>query len=320
MRRCPQQQLGFTLVEALVSMAIGMFLILGAATVYTQGAYSFKTIEGTSRIQENLRFAFDTLEPDVRLSGYWGLHNGSGSIQSDEIVITCEGANVSEWVLDTYVGITARNDIQAGNTANIAANARKLADCSAFDNPIQENTDILEICRSSAAPRPLAADTVQIKSSRSISRLFSNGAEPADFANEVDIDGTFDYVFNTYYVAQTSNNVADTPSLRRRTLNGITMVDEEVIAGVEDMQIQFGLDLNDDGSVNRYIDPVDGTFDADSKIIAVRIWMLIRSEYEELGLEDSKTYTRPDGTFNIPADAYRRIEGSKTIFLRNSRS
>ena len=98
------------------------------------------------------------------------------------------------------------------------------------------------------------------------------------------------------------------------------MVDEEIIAGVEDMQIQFGLDLNGDGSVNRYIDPVDGTFDADSNIIAVRIWMLIRSEYEELGLEDNKTYTRPDGTFNIPADAYRRIEGSKTIFLRNSRS
>ena len=112
MRRT-QKQLGFTLVEAMVSMAIGMFLILGAFTVYTQGAYSFKTIEGTSRIQENLRFAFDMLEPDVRLAGYWGMHNDPGIIQSDEIVVTCDGANVSEWVLDTYVGITARNDIQA---------------------------------------------------------------------------------------------------------------------------------------------------------------------------------------------------------------
>ena len=320
MRRCPQQQLGFTLVEALVSMAIGMFLILGAATVYTQGAYSFKTIEGTSRIQENLRFAFDTLEPDVRLSGYWGLHNGSGSIQSDEIVITCEGANVSEWVLDTYVGITARDNIQASNSDNVAANARKAANCGAFGNGIQPDSDILEIRRSSAATRPLTGDTVQIKSNRNASHLFSNGAEPTGFVNEVDIDGTFDYVFNTYYVAQTSNNVADTPSLRRRTLQGTTIIDEEVIAGVEDMQIQLGLDLNGDGSVNRYIDPVDGTFNADSKVIAVRVWMLIRAEYEELGLEDNKTYTRPDGTTYQPQDAYRRIEGSKTIFLRNSRS
>ena len=318
--RHPQKQLGFTLVEVMVSMAIGMFLILGAVTVYTQGAYSFKTIEGTSRIQENLRFAFDTLEPDVRLAGYWGMHNGSGTIQSDEIVVTCEGANVSDWVLDTYVGITARNNIQAGNSANVAANARKAADCTAFDDGIQPDTDILEIRRSSATTRPLAADTVQIKSNRNVSRLFSNGAEPIGFVKEVDIDGTFDYVFNTYYVAQTSNNVADTPSLRRRTLRGTTMVDEEVIAGVENMQIQFGLDLNGDGSVNRYIDPADGTFDADSQVIAVRIWMLIRSEYEELGLKDNKTYTLPDGTSNMPADAYRRIEGTKTIFLRNSRS
>ena len=143
--RHTQKQLGFTLVESIVSMAIGMFLILGAFTVYSQGSYSFKTIEGTSRIQENLRFAFDTLEPDVRLSGYWGLHNGSGSIQSDEIVITCEGVNVSEWVLDTYVGITARDNIQASNSNNVAANARKAANCSAFDDGIQPDLSLIHI-------------------------------------------------------------------------------------------------------------------------------------------------------------------------------
>jgi type IV pilus assembly protein PilW len=319
LQRKLQKQAGFTLVEAMISMALGLFLILGAVTIYSQGSRSFQTTEGTSRVQENLRFAFATIEPDVRLAGFWGMHNGSGNIEEDAIVITCDGANVTTWALDHYVGVTARDNIQAAASGNVAANARVVANCPAFDLGVQEGSDILEIRRSSAGETPLTVNTVQIKSDRYTSHIFVDGNEPAGFKNLVDIDGTFDYEFSTYYVAQTSNNIADTPSLRKRTLIGTQMVDEEIIAGVENMQIQFGLDTNGDGSVNGYIDPVAGSFTADSTIIAVRVWLLIRAEYEELGLVDGKDYTAPDGTLITPADAFRRIEGAKTIFLRNSR-
>ncbi len=308
---------GFTLVEAMISMAIGMFLVLGAVTVYTEGRYSFQVTEGTTIVQENLRFAMETMEPDIRLAGYWGMHTDSGLIQEDAMIITCDGADVTTWALDSYVGITARNNITAGNTANVAAGSRTPVNCGAFDLGIAENTDVLEIRRSSAGTRPLAAGTVQIKSNRNNSRIFNNGVEPAGFVNQPDIDGTYDYVFNTYYVSQTSDNVPNTPSLRRRTLNGLEVVDEEIIAGVEDMQIQFGIDANGDGSVNRYINPDAAGFDADSNIIAVRLWLLMRSEYIELGHTDNRTYTTPEGIDYVPADSFRRLEGSKTIYLRN---
>jgi len=313
------KQAGFTLVEAMIAMAIGMFLILGAVSIYSQGTYSFQITEGTSRVQENMRFAFDTMEPDVRLAGFWGMHNGSAVIKSDAIVITCEGADVSNWALDTYVGVTARNNITDNNKANVAVNARVGANCAAFDEGVLENTDILEIRRSSANTTNLAAGTVQVQSNRNNSRIFSNGAQPAGFANEVDIDGTFDYVFNTYYIGRTSNNIIDTPSLRRRTLVGTQVVDEEIIAGVEDLQIQFGVDSNGDGSVNRYVDPDAVGFTADSDVIAVRIWLLMRSEYEELGQLDQRVYTNIEGAQYQPNDKYRRLEASKTIYLRNSR-
>ena len=301
-------------------MALGMFLILGAVTIYSQGTYSFQITEGTSRVQENMRFAFDTLEPDMRLAGFWGMHNGNADINTDSApAITCGGADVSNWVFDTPVGITARNNITNNDKANVAANSRVAADCAAFDQGIAQNTDILEVRRSSANVTDLAAGTVQVKSNRERSQIFSDGNEPADFANQVDIDGTFDYVFNTYYVARTSSNIADTPSLRRRTLVGTEVVDEEVIAGVEDMQIQFGVDANNDGSVDRYIDPDAAGFTADSNVIAVRIWLLMRSEYEEVGQQDDRTYTNIEGTEYAPNDKYRRLEASKTIFIRNSR-
>ena len=46
------------------------------------------------------------------------------------------------------------------------------------------------------------------------------------------------------------------PSLRRKTLiNGGVIEDQEMITGVENLQVQFGLDTNGDGTVERYVDP-----------------------------------------------------------------
>jgi len=52
----------------------------------------------------------------------------------------------------------------------------------------------------------------------------------------------------------------------------------------------------------------------------VRIWMLIRSTDTERGFTDGSTYTPlDDGLPDIqPGDGFRRMQVSKTIFLRNS--
>ncbi len=76
MRKLAYQQ-GMTLIELMISLLIGTFLLLGAVTVYTQGRQNYQTAEGVARLQENMRFAFDTIEPDIRLAGFWGKLNTS---------------------------------------------------------------------------------------------------------------------------------------------------------------------------------------------------------------------------------------------------
>ena len=55
--------LGMTLVELMVAMAIGLFLVGGALYVYSQSRSSYRSGDALARLQESARFALDTLEP-----------------------------------------------------------------------------------------------------------------------------------------------------------------------------------------------------------------------------------------------------------------
>jgi len=64
---------GMTLIELMVAMALGSFLLLGAMTVFTQGQAAFRVNESTARLQEHARLAMAFLEDDLRMAGHFGL-------------------------------------------------------------------------------------------------------------------------------------------------------------------------------------------------------------------------------------------------------
>ena len=65
-------QAGMTLVELMVSLAIGSFLIVGAVQVYNQSRQAFVINESIARVQETAQFAMDTIEADIRMASNWG--------------------------------------------------------------------------------------------------------------------------------------------------------------------------------------------------------------------------------------------------------
>lgn len=67
------RQRGVTLIELMVALVIGSFLIIGAVQVYTQSRSAYVVNENIARVQENGEFAFDVIEPDLRMASYWGL-------------------------------------------------------------------------------------------------------------------------------------------------------------------------------------------------------------------------------------------------------
>ena len=105
--------------------------------------------------------------------------------------------------------------------------------------------------------------------------------------------------------------------------------DQEVAPGVENIQMQLGIDVNGDNTVDRYVNPGDPIYNPNSavagyvpgaRVLTARVWMVVRGITPEFGVQDTNTYTPGDVDLGTFSDGYRRMEVSKTILLRNART
>ena len=70
-------QKGLTLIELMIAMLLGVFLIGGILQIFISTKQSYRMQENLSRLQENGRFAMDFIARDMRMTGYWGCLNPS---------------------------------------------------------------------------------------------------------------------------------------------------------------------------------------------------------------------------------------------------
>ena len=63
---------GFSLVELMVAIAIGLILMAGLAVLFANSSQSGNEIEKSVRQIENGRYALELLNEDVSVAGYYG--------------------------------------------------------------------------------------------------------------------------------------------------------------------------------------------------------------------------------------------------------
>ena len=63
---------GFSLVELLVSITIGLFVLAAVVTVLVNSKQNYTVQDSLARLQENARFAVDFITRDLRMSGHFG--------------------------------------------------------------------------------------------------------------------------------------------------------------------------------------------------------------------------------------------------------
>ena len=70
MRRA--QVRGFTLVEMMIAMTLGLIVLAGVGWVYFGTMRTYRTHDGLSRMQEGARYAFELISHDLRMAGVAG--------------------------------------------------------------------------------------------------------------------------------------------------------------------------------------------------------------------------------------------------------
>lgn len=329
-------QRGVSLIELLVAMIIGLFIVGGAFAVYLGSRDSFRVNESVARIQEEARFGLMILSDDLALAGFLGRNNMpfvTSGRKGDAATLPTLGNPghsrrdcVDYWYIDIVVPVTGAN------------NTNPYHDMCLDNSEHVDGTDVL-VVRHAAAHADYgweAGATVPLQDNRQKGTLYirSDLTRNALYRQGVDTDPSGfiapytdrEWLTHLYYIeppaTNDEGNPAGPPTLRRLRLQRRNELPalraEEVLSNVEDFQVQFGQDDDLDGRIDRWINPGD-VAESQLRAVAVRFWLLIRAENEDPSLSQDVTYKYADVERTV-TDGYRRQLVEQTVELRNARA
>lgn len=266
MKNIAKNNLGFTLVELLVGLVLSLFIIGVALTYFISSSQTFKSHTAESVIQENSRFALEFLTQNFRLAGM---------NPSDDFTVSL----------------------------NTIYNAAK---CGAGESGISDGASGSERCTREGDSSTNNSDRVAIDYAlhAESTAIVANGCNGSDL--NVPANSTL-RVASTLWTADIDGD--GVRSLYCQTINIDTGVAAgpaaPIVDGVDRMQVQYGIDNNDDGVIERYQSFTNLGASNIDKVKAIRLALLISSG---LGIEsDAVTEEEIDRQFvllDAPAETF----------------
>ena len=300
---------GFTLVELMVAIALGLFVI----TVVIQGFAASSAASNTNSVvaesSTNGRHALEVLKREVRHAALHRLVWDASQIVNDDATLATKDYGCGAgFVTGLGVGITGFNDSNPYAASCLAtASDREYA-----------RGDMLVLRRTSRVPASaFDIGAPYVRMAYGVANVFIGATTtnvpllPAP---------NFDYrmVSDVYFVNAFTNSANETPkvpALYRLTLTpgaNPQMNPELVASNIEQFQVQYA--VTDSGGNIRYYDAnaiTDWT-----AVKTARIWLLTRESTPEAGFVSAQ-YVLGDVTYT-PADNFRRTVYSSTIAIRNN--
>jgi type IV pilus assembly protein PilW len=329
--RAERAMRGMSLVELMVALSIGLVLIGGAISLYLEGRKNVRVSDALAEMQENAQFALAMLEPDISLANYWGLHNWANTIERrardpDPLTKSVDVGNdcAPSWSIDVDAPIEGTNGAAPGWAC------LSIADYKA-------GTDIVVVRHAGEdviAAADLEPGKIYVRTDQSPRGILFVNNEPVGFGSQAEnhVLETRAYYIRPYTFIRPDGSRDGIPCLRRLVLSDggddPRVNDDEVMSGVEDMQVQFGVDTDGivgtaDGAVNMYVDPDNPVLaEAGVQVRSVRLWLLVRASSLEIDYKDEAhyRYANLDYTVDERGDmpqGYRRLLITQTVALRN---
>jgi type IV pilus assembly protein PilW len=322
------RQGGFTLIEMMISITIGLAILAGLVGVLATNSSNSKTNDRTSELMTNGRYALNSIKQELREAGFRGYTWAEPSTPSPWTAIAngsgCYGAEAGASANGFVTNV--RQGVWGSNNANPFA-----ATCIPATRYVA-GSDVLVMRRLAVVPTSaaLTANTVYFQTVYERGQLFRSTAGvpvPPTFTGTTQLPATFEVQIYVYYVSPftvAATEVPLVPSLRRMVLqtsgaNAGTMVDELVASGIERMQVQYGrLTTAPD---TQYFNTLAGNSSdaaetAWDEVNSVRIWLLARNTTPEPGFVNNTTYAMGDSNVT-PGDNFRRQLFTTVVQLRN---
>lgn len=303
---------GLTLVELMVSLVIGLILMIAIVSAYVGSSGASRMAEAQGRMNEDGQAALNILVQQLRMAGNNPKQPNytSGAPRNpvyDATTYIIRGCDGTFSDVTTAASIPALTCAAGGGTARDSVAISYEADRY---NTVPTTAGLPTDCLGQALPAINANVLVW------------------DGASAVSTPVTYYIADSRFYVGTTA--VVKSPSLYCKGNGGVNP--QPLVENIEDLQFTYGTALATATStlaVSGYLDASGVLTDANlaalpddpsrwSKVMTVRICVLVRSEQPVVSDASSAQYIKCDGTLETsPADLRLRRTYSTTVVLRN---
>lgn len=318
----PARSRGFSLIELMVAMLVGIILILGLSSLVVGNVRGFGELRKASYQVENSRFALQFLRNELTMAGFYG--NLSFALGESSLPANVCSSDIADVAGRFEIAIQALDDVTSAGASEF--------ECLKSGMYIKPGSDMLLVRRvSSAAVKPddtksgyfyLAASSMEadlIKGGGSVSGI--------DYIYEPEFSKVRRYIERIIYVSNCSvcsgGNADSIPTLKMIELKVDGWSDPiPLVEGVERLQLEFGIDSNMDGYPDAWVS-IPSNSSEWSQLAAVRYSLLMRNIEETPGYSDEKVYVLgvddKGGAVQIGPvnDAFKRHVYGMTVRLHN---
>lgn len=266
----PNKQGGIGLIELMVSVTIGLFVLAGVVQLYLTSTQNVSAFEGSSRIQENARYAYSRLEKDITQAGNMGcfsltaapdrvddnVPNGPATFpvhKFSEYVFGTDndgvGAELSDKMVLRFAKVDARRKI-----SNLSADTFTLDLADGEQGDIEDGQVMMlgDCSRVSVFTAGVSEDgntITRIGTGVPFSSFYAASSDPDDILPGMSVvyayggdSGAVSYEIGDSVAAKAANQTCSAAAAQNCSLY---RNNQEIVEGVEDIQIEYGyIDLN----------------------------------------------------------------------------
>ncbi len=327
----------------MVSLALGLLLLATFIAVLQNCRREFAASESLAALQDSARQALSVIVPDLEHAGFFGFASSPVARFTQGGLVVAEGAELRQPdVMHAVAPAPALPDGAHDCGVNFAVDLE--IPVQGHNNAFGAGVDAQDCAPTAAAGGARSADTLTVRhASRAQSRplagrlqlysrrleahgpvdLFADGRAPGPMDAESEVR---DLEVRSYYIANDSVDRRQWPALRVKALTeargAAQFRDEEIMPGIEDLQVEFGLrDPADPQARLSFVAPGIAAL-RDRDVVAVRLWLRICADRTEPGYFDARPLRYADVEFTpSPSEARRRrLLIQRTVHLRNGRT
>ena len=317
-------QSGFSVIELMIAMLLSMVLAGAIISVFVNNNQSFKQDENVGRMQDDTRHALREIAFDLSMAGHYAdLHVPSTVSYDGGLTIgqDCGPVGEANWMYRATEAVT-------GNSLSImaidnATNAAVAAAHSCFVNgELLDGTDVVAIKRvAGAEATALSVNAAYLRTNGTVGVLFSGLAPTAPPVVVAPPRADWEFRPSIYYIRQFANTPGDNiPTLCRKALRGPGpgMTTECLATGIENLQIEYGIDTTGNGQPNVYLS--NPSLDQMQSVVAARIFLIGRTTEIDTRYTNTKTYAISNAPAFVPNDNFHRRVFSTSVAIQNIRT